>query len=105
MSKRAVSVTLDTGNLSWLKGRAGAVGGSLSATLDQIVTAARSGNSPGPFRSVVGTIDLDPSDPMLQRADAAIHAIFEASAARPFMMRELGVKSLRTARRSRKRRA
>jgi hypothetical protein len=91
MTKRAISVTLDGDNLIWLKGRAGAVGvRSVSALLNQLVTAARQGGHGGPSRSVRGTIDLDPDDPELEHADAAVRALFEASIARSFSVRETG---------------
>ena len=38
--------------------------------------------------SVVGTIDIDPGDPLLERADEAIGALFEASLGRPLMVKE-----------------
>ena len=66
MAKQAISVTLEADNLTWLKGRAGAAGlRSVSELLDQLVTAARASGRVGPSRSVVGTIDLDASDPWL----------------------------------------
>ena len=83
MGKKAVSVTLQTDNLTWLKGRAGAAGESVSELLDQIVSAARATGRIGPSRSVTGTIDIDSSDPMLERADAAVLTQFEGSLARP----------------------
>ena len=60
MARRAISVTLESDNVTWLKGRAGAVGESVSEVLDQIVSAARQGVPAGPARSVVGTIDSIP---------------------------------------------
>ena len=59
MAKRPVSVTLETDNLVWLRGRAGASGESVSQVLDDIVTAARIEGRYGPSRSVAGTIDID----------------------------------------------
>ena len=89
MSKQAISVTLDTDNLLWLKGRAGAAGiRSVSELLDQIVSAARSSGQVGPSRSVVGTIDLDAGDPWLEGADEAVRGIFDASLRRPLMVKE-----------------
>ena len=88
MARRAISVTLETGNVSWLKGRAGAIGESVSEVLDQIVSAAREGTPAGPARSVVGTIDIDSSDPLLERADAAVLAAFDASLGRPLVVHE-----------------
>jgi hypothetical protein len=89
MAKQAISVTLETDNLTWLKGRAGAAGlRSVSELLDQLVTAARATGRVGPSRSVVGTIDLDASDPWLEKADEAVRAMFDASLGRPLMAKE-----------------
>jgi hypothetical protein len=89
MSKRAISVTLEADNLTWLRGRAGAAGvRSVSQLLDQLVTTARRAGHVGPARSVVGTIDVDPSDPGLAGADAAVQALFETSLGRPFVLGE-----------------
>jgi len=89
MSKQAISVTLDAENLTWLKGRAGAAGlRSVSELLDQIVSAARASGQVGPPRSVVGTIDIDPGDPSLEQADAALRVLFDASLRRPLMVKE-----------------
>ena len=89
MARRAISITLDVDNLIWLKGRADAEKESVSEVVDQIVTAARnSGTRSGPARSVVGTIDVDSSDPMLERADDEIRAAFGASLKRPLAVRE-----------------
>lgn len=89
MAKQAISVTLDTDNLTWLRGRAGAAGiRSVSELLDQIVAAARASGHVGPSRSVVGTIDVDASDPWLEGADDAMRAIFQASLERPLVVKE-----------------
>jgi hypothetical protein len=89
MAKQAISVTLNIDNLTWLKGRAGAAGlRSVSELLDQLVSAAREGGRGGPSRSVVGTIDIDASDPLLEGADAAVRATFETSLRRPLMVKE-----------------
>jgi hypothetical protein len=89
MARRPISITLDVDNLIWLKGRADAEKESVSEVVDQIVTAARdSGSRSGPARSVVGTIDVDSSDPMLERADGAIRTAFDASLGRPLASRE-----------------
>jgi hypothetical protein len=86
MPKQAISVTLDIENLTWLKGRAGSTGlRSVSELLDKLVTAARQSGRVGPSRSVVGTIDIDASDPLLEGADAAVRAAFEASLGRPLV--------------------
>jgi hypothetical protein len=89
MAKQAISVTLEADNLMWLKGRAGAAGlRSVSELLDQLVTAARASGHVGLSRSVVGTIDLDASDPGLEKADEMVRAMFDASLRRPLMVRE-----------------
>src|SRR5688500_3829125 len=83
MGRRAISVTLETDNVAWLKGRAGAAGESVSEMIDQLVTAARQGARSGAARSVAGTIDIDSSDPLLETADAAVRAAFDTSLRRP----------------------
>ncbi len=85
-----LSVTLDEANLLWLKGRAaGRKKRSLSEALDEILTAARRGGRGADVpRSVVGTVDLVHDDPSLDRADPLIRAMFDESAARPFLVRE-----------------
>jgi hypothetical protein len=89
MPKRAISVTLDGDNLTWLKGRTGAGGvRSVSELLNQLVTAARRAGHGGPSRTVMGTIDIDSADPGLDDADEAVRALFDASTARPFAARE-----------------
>jgi len=88
MAKQAISVTLEADNLTWLKGRAGAAGlRSVSELLDQLVSAARASGHGGPSRSVVGTIDIDASDPWLDGADEVVHAMFDASLGRPMMVK------------------
>jgi hypothetical protein len=89
MAKKPVSVTLETDNLLWLRGRA--VGGkrrSLSEALDDVVSAARLGGRPGDVRSVAGTIDIAASDPDLSGADGDVAALFQASTGRPTLVRE-----------------
>lgn len=93
MPRRAISVTLETDNVTWLRGRAGAVGESVSGLLDQLVTAARQGGRVGQARSVVGTIDIDSSDPLLEGADAVMRAAFDGSLGRPLGTRENGATS------------
>ena len=90
MPKHGVSVTLEVGNVTWLKGRAGATGKSVSEIVDRIVTAARKGTQAGPAQSVRGTIDIDSSDPLLENADALVQSMFEQSIARPLAVRERG---------------
>lgn len=89
MARQAISVTLDTENLTWLRGRVGAGGGrSVSDLLDQLVTEARKAGRVGPSRSVIGTIEIDASDPFLEAADAALQTLFDRSVGRPVMVRE-----------------
>lgn len=87
--KQPLSVTLDADNVTWLRGRMGAGDArSVSDLLDQIVTAARKTGHAGPSRSVVGTVDIDSSDPRLEGADAAVRALYEQSLGRPLVVRE-----------------
>ena len=90
MPKKPLSVTLDEANLLWLKGRAASrKNRSLSDALDEILTAARHGGAGADAaRSVVDTIDLAEDDPALDRADAALRAVFDDSFARPVLVRE-----------------
>lgn len=89
MNKRAISVTLHSDNLTWLKARAGAVGArSVSDLLDQLVSEARRSTPGGLVRSVVGTIDIAESDPLLEEADDALRALYEASLKRPTLVKE-----------------
>ena len=87
--KQALSVTLEADNVTWLKGRAGAGAvRSVSELLDRLVSAARQTGQVGPVRSVVGTVDIDAADPMLEGADAAIRSMYEISLGRPLVARE-----------------
>jgi hypothetical protein len=82
MSKQAVSVTLAAENLLWLRGQARASGArSMSAVLDSLVSAARTGGKVHEFtiRSVVGTVRIAEADPDLVRADAAVRALFRGA--------------------------
>jgi len=102
-TKQAISVTLDADNLTWLKGRAGAAGvRSVSELLDRLVTAARASGEGGPSRSVVGTIDVDASDPFLEGADEVVRAMFETSLGRPLMVKEAPVDCRTSGRRKRR---
>jgi hypothetical protein len=89
MPKKAVSLTLDEGNLLWLRGR-GYGRGNLSAAVDELITEARTRGVVGSAaaRSVVRTIDLAADDPTLERADAAIRDVFAQSLAQPWLVRE-----------------
>jgi hypothetical protein len=89
--RRAVSVTLKTDNLLWLRAQAAAtVRGSLSEVLDRLVSDARDAGRTDAraIRSVRGTIDLPEDDPNLEGADAAIRAQFERSVRRPVVVKE-----------------
>jgi hypothetical protein len=89
--RKAVSVTLRLDNLLWLRGQAAATPrGSLSEVLDRIVGEARSAGrgEPAAVRSVAGTIDLPEDDPMLDKADDYIRALFAASAGQPMLVKE-----------------
>lgn len=89
MTKLAISVTLESENLTWLRARVGATGArSVSELLDQLVTSARQTGDAGPSRSVVGTIDLSPGDPDLEGADEAVWELFARSLAQPIVLRE-----------------
>jgi hypothetical protein len=89
VGKRAISVTLHTENLTWLRARTAASGArSVSALLDRLVADARGQGTGGQSRSVVGTIDLDPADPLLLEADAAIRTAIETSIGRPLLVNE-----------------
>ena len=89
MARTAISVTLDTENLTWLRGRiGGGKGKSVSDLLNQLVTAARRTGSVGAPRSVVGTVEIDAGDPQLEEADAALRVLFERSVSRPTVVRE-----------------
>ena len=86
MPKVAISTTLEADNITWLKGRVGAGGlRSVSELLDRLVTAARQSGRIGAPTSVVGTVDLDPGDPMLEGADHAVRTLFAASLSRALM--------------------
>jgi hypothetical protein len=106
MPRKAISLTLDEGNLLWLKGQ-GHGRGNLSAAIDDLITAARAGRlgAPHAVRSVVGTIDLAADDPRLERADRAVRDLFAASLARPHRVSEARAPyaPVRPVRRSRRR--
>ena len=91
MPKQPVSLTIEQENLLWLRGRSTALGhGSLSETVDRLVSEARAGRlgTPAPPRSVVGTIDIAADDPALEQADAVLRDLFGSSLARPLLVGE-----------------
>jgi hypothetical protein len=93
MAKQAISVTLNTDNLTWLKARAGAIGArSVSELLDRLVAEARRMTPRGAVRSVIGTIDIDASDPLLENADDVLRTVFDASLKRPALVKEARAK-------------
>ena len=90
MAKSAISVTLHSDNLTWLRARSGAVGArSVSELLDQIIADARKATPGGAVRSVVGTVDIDSSDPLLTGADEVLRGMFDVSLGRPVLVKEL----------------
>ena len=77
MIKQPISVTLQRENLLWLRTQAAAKGcRSVSQMLDRLIFEARQAQEAPPPRSVVGTVCLDPSDPHLLEADAAVRGLF-----------------------------
>ncbi len=79
MNKRAISVTLDPGNLVWLRAQTVSSGcRSISEALDRLIREARTGSTEKSalIRSVVGTLQIAESDPDLSTADAAIRELF-----------------------------
>lgn len=91
MPKKGISVTLRDDNLLWLQSRTLAIKGrSLSETLDDLVTAARtSGQVPASaMRSVAGTVDIATDDPGLDKADEYLRGLVSSSLSRPVLVRE-----------------
>jgi hypothetical protein len=89
MGKRAISVTLRSENLTWLKARVGAIGSrSVSDLLDQLVAHARKATPGGAVRSVVGTIDIAADDPLLEGADEVLRLLVDSSLGRPNVAKE-----------------
>jgi hypothetical protein len=86
MPKVAVSVTLGDANVLWLKSRTMTrKGRSVSETLDELVTAARTTGvtTLRGMTSVVGTIDIATFDPDLATADAYINTLMGSARAQP----------------------
>jgi hypothetical protein len=88
--KKAISVTLRSDNLLWLKAQAAARSrGNVSEIVDRLIHEARTARATDrtAMRSVVGTIDL-PDDESLAEADVHVKAMFERSLSRPMPVRE-----------------
>jgi hypothetical protein len=78
ITKRAISVTLNTDNVTWLQARVRSEKlRSVSELLDQLVDNARHAGKTRDVRSVAGTLEIDPSDPLLDKADEAIRSLFD----------------------------
>lgn len=92
MSKQPVSVTLSTDNIEWLRKQAMAKNRSISKALDDLIRKARSAGSSddAAIRSVVGTIEIDPSDPDLLEADSFVRSLFHLSTGKPRMRKKTG---------------
>jgi hypothetical protein len=83
ITKRAISVTLNTDNVTWLQARVrSAKLRSVSELLDQLVDRARHAGEVRDVRSVAGTLEIDPADPLLEKADEAIRALFDVESTR-----------------------
>lgn len=78
MPKRAISMTLDTENLIWLRAQTGP-GRSVSRIVDDLVSSARASRRrpDAATRSVAGTVDLRNFDP--EAADRDVRALFAAA--------------------------
>lgn len=102
MPKQAISVTLREDNLVWLRGQSRAAQHrSVSETLDRLIADARAGGrgADASIRSIQGTIRIPETDPALERADAAIRALFRTAPARD---RNAATRSRRARRRPRR---
>jgi hypothetical protein len=88
--KKAISVTLKSENLLWLKAQAAArTGGNVSEIVDRLIRDARTATTTdrAAIRSVVGTINL-PDDESLAEAEGSVRTMFERSLSRPILVRE-----------------
>ncbi|MEW6211488.1 MAG: hypothetical protein AB1631_24190 [Acidobacteriota bacterium] len=92
MSKQPVSVNLSTDNILWLRKQAMAKNRSLSKALDDLIHQARSSgpSNDHTIRSVVGTIEIDPSAPDLLEADSFVRSLFHPSTGKPRMKKKTG---------------
>jgi len=88
--KKAISVTLKSENLLWLKAQAAArTGGNVSEIVDRLIRDARATSTTdrAAIRSVVGTINL-PDDESLAEAESSVRTMFDRSLSRPMPVRE-----------------
>jgi hypothetical protein len=88
--KKAISVTLKSENLLWLKAQAAArTGGNVSEIVDRLIRDARATSTTdrAAIRSVVGTINL-PDDESLAEAESSVRTMFDRSLSRPMLVRE-----------------
>lgn len=78
MPKRAISITLNTDNLTWLRAQAGP-DHSVSRIVDELVSRARGDRwrSDTITRSVAGTVRLRDFEP--EAADREVRALFDAA--------------------------
>jgi hypothetical protein len=83
MNKQAISVSLEPGNLLWLRAaRARGQHRSVSEVLDALIAEARGAGRKLAIRSVRGTIAIAGSDPELRTADAALRTLLAHSLGR-----------------------
>lgn len=107
MPKQPISVTIEAGNLLWLKSRTVALKRrSVSDTLDALIADARHAGASAAgidARSVVGTVDIAGDDPRLEHAKDYVGGLFDASLRRPVIAREAVERPRRTAKGPRRR--
>ena len=87
--KKAISVTLKSENLLWLKAQAAArTGGNVSEIVDRLIRDARATSTTdrAAIRSVVGTINL-PDDESLAETETSVRTMFDRSLSRPTLVR------------------
>jgi hypothetical protein len=87
--KKAISVTLTSENLLWLKAQAAArTSGNVSEVVDRLIRDARAAGTTdrSAIRSVVGSINL-PDDETLAEAESSVRTMFDKSLARPILAR------------------
>jgi hypothetical protein len=81
MTKKAISLTLQTENLLWLHAQSIRSGRSASDVLDAVIRQARGATAleTTPAPSIAGSIRIDDRDPELLGADTALRRLFEGS--------------------------